>query len=382
MSKKVIVTGCFDLLHSGHVAFLKEAAQHGDLYVCIGSDENVHHLKGRYPVNSQEERKYMLEALACVKAVHINQGWGIMDFEQEMADIAPDVFVVNEDGHTPAKAALCSAQKIEYKVLSRKPHGDLPVRSTTTLRTVCTIPFRIDLAGGWLDQPYVSKYCPGAVLTVSIEPTVDFNDRSGMASSTRRKAIELWKTELPAADREQLAKMLFAFDNPPGTGHVSGSQDSIGIVFPGLNKLYYDNNYWPARIETIDNEDVLSWIESHLYLVTLGPRVSTYNVLENTRIATEGARALAVAADRCWDAILSKDLSAFGNAFRASFEAQIAMFPNMVDEGIWSVIEQYRAGALGWKLSGAGGGGYLILVSERPVENAIQIRIRRREFSF
>lgn len=378
MSKKVFVTGCFDLLHSGHVAFLKEAAQFGDLYVCIGSDENVHNLKGRYPVNHQAERRFLLEALACVKEVRINQGWGIMDFEKELADIVPDVFVVNEDGHTPAKEALCQQFNIEYKVLSRKPHAGLPVRSTTALRTVCTIPFRIDLAGGWLDQPYVTKYFPGPVLTISIEPTIDFNDRSGMASSTRRKAIELWKTELPAGDREQHAKVLFAYDNPPGTGHVSGSQDSIGIVFPGLNKLHYNNHYWPDAIETVEDEAIMRWIESHLYLVTLGPRVSTYNVLENTHINEQNAKALADAANRCWEAMLRMDVQRFGEAFRASFEAQIEMFPNMVDAEILRIIEQYRSTALGWKLSGAGGGGYLILVSERPIENAIQIKIRRR----
>ncbi|MBN8678241.1 MAG: adenylyltransferase/cytidyltransferase family protein [Chitinophagales bacterium] len=379
MSKKVFVTGCFDLLHSGHVAFLKEAAQFGDLYVCIGNDENVKHLKGRYPVNNQEERRYMLDALACVKEVRINKGWGIIDFEQELAEIAPDVFVVNEDGHTPAKEALCRENHIEYNVLSRKPHVDLPVRSTTSLRTVCTIPFRIDIAGGWLDQPYVSKFFPGPVLTVSIEPTLEFNDRSGMASSTRRKAIELWKTEIPAGDKEQLAKILFVYDNPPGSGHVSGSQDSIGIVFPGLNKLNYHNDYWPQSIESVQDDDKLHWIESHFYLVTLGPRVSTYNVLENTVINAASAKALADAADRCWEAMLHKDLAAFGEAFKASFEAQIAMFPNMMDEDIWKVIEQYRSRALGWKLSGAGGGGYLILVSDKPIENAIQIKIRRRD---
>lgn len=378
MNKKVFVTGCFDLLHSGHVAFLKEAAQFGDLYVCIGADDNVKNLKGRFPVNNQFERLYMLDALACVTDVRINKGWGMIDFEKELVEVKPDIFVVNEDGHTPAKEALCRENNIEYKVLSRKPHGDLPMRSTTALRNECTIPFRVDLAGGWLDQPYVSKYHPGAVLTISIEPTIDFNDRSGMASSTRRKAIELWKTELPIGDNEQVAKILFVYDNPPGTEHISGSQDSIGIVFPGLNKINYNNNYWPDSIDSVHDEAIFSWIESHLYLVTLGPRIFSYNVLENTQITPEHAKALADAANQCWEAILLKDIKAFGAAFKASFEAQIAMFPNMVDPDIWNIIAQYRSKALGWKLSGAGGGGYLILISETPVENAIQIKIRRR----
>ena len=376
--KKVFVTGCFDLLHSGHIAFLQEAATYGDLYVSIGADENMSHLKGRYPVNTQDERKYMIEALACVKKCLINSGWGYIDFEKEMREVMPDIFVVNEDGHTPSKQALCKEMGIEYQVLKRIPHGNLPVRSTSTLLTQCTIPFRIDLAGGWLDQPYVSKYHPGAVLTISIEPTVEFNDRSGMSSSTRRKAIELWHSEIPNGDAEHLARMLFSFENPPGTKHVSGSQDSLGIVLPGLNKLDYKDGYWPETITTMPDEGLLTWIERNLYLVTLGPRVSSYSPLENTNITSAGAKALADAADECWNAIMKKDIQAFGNAFRKSFEAQIAMFPNMVDEDILHTIEQYKDKAWGWKLSGAGGGGYIILVADSLIEGAMQIKIRRK----
>jgi len=378
LPKKVFVTGCFDMLHSGHVAFLNEAAQFGDLYVCIGSDANVHHLKGRYPVNSQDERKYMIDALASVHECRINSGWGIMDFEKELRDILPDIFLVNEDGHTPAKQALCREMGIEYKVLRRIPHANLPVRSTTALRTECTIPFRIDIAGGWLDQPFVSKHHPGAVLTISIEPTVEFNERSGMASSTRRKAIELWGNEIPHGSYEQLARILFSFENPPGTREVAGSQDALGIVFPGLNRHDYDNHYWPARITSIDDEGILTWLEKNLYLVTLGPRVSSYDVLSGTRIDREGAKELAEAADECWQAILTRDLAAFGAAVRRSFEAQVAMFPNMVDEAVRATIMQYRDQAIGWKLSGAGGGGYLTMVARQPIAGAMQIKIRRK----
>ena len=95
---------------------------------------------------------------------------------------------MNEDGNAPAKSELCDKLGIEYKVLKRIPFADLPARSTTVLRTECDIPFRIDLAGGWLDQPFVSKFASGPVITISIEPTIEFNERSGMASSTRLKA--------------------------------------------------------------------------------------------------------------------------------------------------------------------------------------------------
>lgn len=376
---KVFVTGCFDMLHSGHVEFLREASSYGELHVCIGSDANVSNLKGRPPVNTQEERKYMLSALRHVHQCKVNKGWGILDFIDEIEEIMPDIFIVNEDGNTPAKAQLCENLGIEYIVLKRLPHEGLPVRSTTSLRSDCRIPYRIDLAGGWLDQPFVSRYHPGPVLTISLEPLIEFNDRSGMATSTRRKAIELWQTNIPAGDPEHLARILFSFDNPPGTKDVSGSQDALGIALPGLNKLFYRGGYWPESITSEHREEILSWIEDHLRLVTLGPRQANYQVVEHTFVGTEGAKKLSLAAENCWDAILAMDIMAFGKAFRESFDAQVSMFPNMADDNIRKSIELYRDRAYGWKLSGAGGGGYLILVTDEPVEGAMRIRIRRRE---
>jgi galactokinase/mevalonate kinase-like predicted kinase len=215
------------------------------------------------------------------------------------------------------------------------------------------------------------------VLTIALEPTVEFNDRSGMASSTRKRAIELWRTSIPHGDREHLAKVLFSYENPPGTEVISGSQDSLGIVLPGLNRLMYRGGYWPETIETIHDEQVLSWLQSHLSLVTLGPREKEFDVLEGTHITQEGAAALARSADDCWHAIRARDLRAFGDAFRRSFEAQTVMFPHMLDSGIPTAIEAHRQHAHGWKLSGAGGGGYLILVTEQEIPGAMKIVIRR-----
>ena len=172
--------------------------------------------------------------------------------------------------------------------------------------------------------------------------------------------------------------MLFSYENPPGTKEVAGSQDALGIVLPGLNRLNYEGGYWPATIESVQDEETFDWIERHLHLVTLGPRISSFTVLDETHIDAAGARALADAADACWSAIRARDVRRFGDAFRRSFEAQVAMFPRMVDEEICRVIDRYRGVAAGWKLSGAGGGGYLLLVSENPVPNTVGIRIRRR----
>ncbi len=133
----------------------------------------------------------------------------------------------------------------------------------------------------------------------------------------------------------------------------------------------------PIKIDSVHNEEILSWLQSHLSLVTLGPREKEFDVLEGTDITRDGAAALAQAADDCWRAILAKDLPAFGDAFRRSFEAQTRMFPHMLDGGIHAAIEAHRHHAHGWKLSGAGGGGYLILVTEKEIPGAMRIVIRR-----
>jgi cytidyltransferase-like protein len=376
--KKVFVSGCFDMLHSGHVRFLEEAASHGEVHVGIGSDRTVKELKGRYPVYTQEERKYMLEALRHVKACYISSGSGIMDFLKELRRVSPDILLVNEDGNTPAKSQLCERLGIKYVVLKREPWENLPARSTTSLKKECRIPYRLDLAGGWLDQAFVSKHGAGPVLTISVEPTMEFNERSGMASSSRRRAIELWQTDLPGGDREKLARMLFSYENPPGTREFSGSQDSIGIVYPGLNRLDYAGEYWPCKITSVDDEEILRWIEERLHLVTLGPRKSDFRVRKDAQITPARVRALAAAADGCWKAILTRDEEEFGRQMRNSFEAQVSLFPRMMDHNVRTAIKQYAGKALGWKLSGAGGGGYLVLVSHRAIPGAIKLKIRRR----
>ena len=380
--RKVLVSGCFDMMHSGHIAFLKTAADFGQVFACIGSDETVFSLKGRYPIINQSERAFCLDALDSVFQARVSRGSGHLDFLPELLDIKPDIFVVNADGDSPEKQALMAQHGIEYIVLDRIPAENLPPRSTTALRTICDIPYRLDLAGGWLDQPFVNALASGPVITISVEPTHDFNNRSGMSSSTRKAGIELWKTQIPDGNRELLAKTLFCFENPPGTKDVAGSQDAIGVVFPGLNCIEYGEpgSYWPSRIETILNDDVLAFLESRLWLLPLGEREAGYSVLENTHIEKAAAAALAAAAATLFLAATNKDARGVGKAMTASFEAQIQMFPNMTSSSIQNTIQQCYTESpsiLGHKLSGAGGGGYLVLFSEHPIDNTLQIKIRR-----
>jgi cytidyltransferase-like protein len=380
-NKRVFVSGCYDLLHSGHVAFFKEASQFGDLYVGIGSDATIAELKGRQTIHSEQERLYMVKSIRYVKDAFINSGNGIIDFKNELKMLAPTYFIVNEDGYSPVKEQICNELGVELIVLERIPDAGLPPRSTTSIRASdnCTLPYRIDLAGTWIDQPYVSKYHPGWAVTLSLEPIVEYNERCGMSTSTRNAARKIWPYYLPIEKPEKLAEMLFKFENDPGAEIISGAQDAIGICMPGLVRHYYDNAYWPKKFESCHNESILQWLEEHIYMVMLWPRPKGLDLLCNTSINTENVKKLSGASEKAWDAILEKDIHAFAEAFLSSFEAQTTMFPNMLDNEIQKVIERYKNDALAWKLAGAGGGGYLILLSEKPIKDAMRIKIRRKE---
>ena len=135
MRKKVIVTGCYDWFHSGHVRFFEEASALGDLYVVVGHDANITLLKGHgHPLLPQAERLYMVHAVRHVHQAMISTGRGSLDAEPEIALIKPDFYVVNEDGDKPEKKAYCSEHGIEYVVLKRIPKGGLPRRVSTNLR--------------------------------------------------------------------------------------------------------------------------------------------------------------------------------------------------------------------------------------------------------
>ncbi len=380
--KKVFVSGCYDMLHSGHVAFFKAAAQYGDLYVGIGSDKTVESLKNRKTVYSEKERLYMVKAIRYVKDAYINKGSGMLDFLSTLEIVKPDIFVVNTDGGSDDKRELCRKLGIEYIELERTPDDNLEARSTTSLRTKVKshLPYRVDLAGTWIDQPYVSEHGAGWALTISIEPTYDFMERGGMSTSTRNAARKIWPYELPNYNEEMLARLLFCFENDPEKeGYISGAQDAIGICMSGLTRHFYDGHYWPTKIESCHDEKILTWLEEHLCIVPMFPRRPNCSVVEGKDITPVKVKALTAAAENCWNAIMKRDLHSFAGAFSDSFNAQLAMFPAMMQPGVAEHIEKWREHALAWKMIGAGGGGHLALVVEKVPDDAIRIKIRRKD---
>lgn len=413
-TRKVFVSGCYDLLHSGHVEFFKQASQYGDLYVGIGSDATILEYKHHKPMFPEEERLFMVKAVRYVKEAYINKGSGVIDFLDTLDMVRPDIFVVNAEGGSDEKRQLCESRGIEYLVLQRTPAQGLQARSSSGLKQSLSqdsfsseanrsdkvssaIPTRLDLAGTWIDQPYVSIHHPGWAITISLEPTFEIRERCGLSTSTRNMIRKIWPVKLPNMDPEILARLVFCFENSPEreAGHISGAQDSIGICVPGLARHYYDGNFWPKKIEHTNDEMTLRFLEQHLVLIPIDPRKPHCSVVEDKDINPTKVKALVDAADDCWAAINHRDLSAFAHAYRASFEAQIAMFPGMVHpvingvespaDNIQPLIDQWlsQKGVLALKFPGAGGGGYLALVVEdatnfcRNHTEAIPLHIRR-----
>jgi cytidyltransferase-like protein len=134
--KKVLVTGCFDWLHTGHVRFFEEVSEYGDVYAVVGHDANIELLKGKgHPLFPQDERRYVVGATRYVKQALISTGRGWMDAAPEIERIKPDIYAVNEDGDNPEKRAFCRDHGLQYLVLKRLPKPGLTARSSTELRS-------------------------------------------------------------------------------------------------------------------------------------------------------------------------------------------------------------------------------------------------------
>jgi cytidyltransferase-like protein len=373
--KTVMVSGCFDLLHAGHIAFFKTAASYGKLYVAVGQDKNLLQLKGKAPWFSEKERKYIAGSVRYVHEAFIASGKGMLDFEPDLRRIKPDRFIVNTDGHTGEKEKLCRDLGIEYIILDRIPEPGLPARSSSFTKRELQFPYRVCIAGGWMDQPWVSEIYPGSVVVARIWPTTEFNDRSGLATSSRKVALQLWDGKIPTGDPVRNAKLLFGAENPPGSKYISGSQDHIGLMVPGISRIYYEGGYWPSDIKNCTDPSVCEWLSEVLYLIPLKPRPTGYDPIEEKNLEKEYVKELGDSGNKCWDSIIKKDVKGLGRAMTESFLAWKKILPNTVPDHIMNEMTYYTSNYPGAITSGSGGG-YAMVASEKNIEGSIRIKVK------
>lgn len=377
MSDKIVmISGCYDLLHAGHVAFFKTAAQYGKVHAFVGQDENLKQLKGKAPYFSQEERQYMVGAVRYVEKAYIASGRGMLDFEEDMKVLKPDMFIVNEDGVTDGKKRICKENGVELVVLERIPEEGLPARSSSSSKAELKFPTRVCIAGGWMDQPWVSEKASGSVVVAQLYPTMNFNDRSGMATSSRKVALELWGDEYPGGDPVRNAQLLFGAENPPGSQYISGTQDHIGLLVPGVTRIDYDGKYWPYNIENTVDQETCEWLSSVLNFAELQPRPDGYDPLKTQNLDPKIIKRLGDSGKACYDAILKRDVKGLGESMKESLLCWREMMPNTVPDWVLEELEGNYFPKYSGAITSGCGGGYVVFPHEGEVEGAFKVKVR------
>jgi len=264
----------------------------------------------------------------------------------------------------------------------------MPVPSVQDITSVISkIPYRMALAGGWIDQPFVSQHNPtppGSMVVVGIRPTFRCMDRAGMATSTREVARKLWNGVLPAdKDPRELVRILYDAENQ-GRPEPSGSQDMAGLIIPGISRLDYDYNfeggYFPAHIENNSAPAVARWLENVVHVLPIAPRPDNYSPLEQKNPDKEWIRRLGQSGRDCYAAILAKDARGLGATMNESMRCWEAILPCTVRHpairiDLMAILAHYQSRYAGAMYSGCGGG-YLYVASEEPVPGALHVQIR------
>jgi hypothetical protein len=263
--------------------------------------------------------------------------------------------------------------------------GKEPSASAIT-NVIGSIPYRMALAGGWIDQPFVSRHNPkppGSMVVVSLEPQFWMMERCGMANSTRKIAQKMWPAGLPEEDPDQLVRKLYATENA-GKPEPSGSQDMIGLIYPGISRLDFDasveGGIFPSHIESCCDPAVAGWLESVFYMIPVAPRPPGYGPLGIKNLDAEWIARLGRTGQDCYDAILKQDLIKLGNSMNTCMQCWEAILPRTVRHptihiDLMAILRYYQENYAGAMYSGCGGG-YLFVVSDQAVPGATRIKIR------
>jgi hypothetical protein len=253
-------------------------------------------------------------------------------------------------------------------------------------RALGSIPNRLQLAGGWIDQPFINRHNPrpfGSMVVVQIEPNFRPMDRSGIASGTRAIAMRIWKGKLPNRSPEDLARELYEVENK-GKAEPSGSQDMIGLVYPGVNRLDYDfkiqGGVFPSHVESCNSPRVARWLDKVLHLIPVESRPDGYNPLGEKNITPKWVAKLGQSGQDCYNAIVKMDAKALGAALNLNMQCWETLLPHVVRHpllrlDLMPLLKAYQQQYLGAMYSGCGGG-YLIIVSNEPVPGAFKVNVR------
>ncbi len=271
--------------------------------------------------------------------------------------------------------------------MHRRTKSQEEVRSAAQITDVIgALPYRMAFAGGWIDQPFVSCHNPtppGSMVVVGLEPTCRFMDRAGMGTSTRRVAAQLWGETLPAREPGDLVRELYEEENR-GRTEPSGSQDMIGLIYAGVNRLDYDFDHergvFPVHIECNRDPEVGRWLEGVISMVPILQRPPGYNPLGTQNLDPGWISRLGQTGQDCYTAILAQDAAALGDAMNECMLCWEAILPDVVRHpsipfDLGTILSYYQKRYTGAMYSGCGGG-YIYVVSEEPVPGGFRVNVR------
>ena len=253
-------------------------------------------------------------------------------------------------------------------------------------RVLGVIPNRLQLAGGWIDQPFVSRHNPGppgSMVVAQIEPDFRPMDRSGIASGTRAIAAKLWNGRLPKRPLNDLVRELYAAENR-GKTNPSGSQDMIGLIYPGVNRLDYDFNVeggvFPSHIESLTNPRIARWLSGVLHLLPIEPRPAGYDPLGQQNLDPNWVARLGRSGKDCFNAISRRDVTALGTSLNLNMKCWETLLPHtvrhpLIHVDLAALLKAYQQRYAGAMYSGCGGG-YLIVASNEAVPGAFKVNVR------
>jgi hypothetical protein len=248
------------------------------------------------------------------------------------------------------------------------------------------IPYRMAFAGGWIDQPFISRLNPvppGSMVVVSLEPVFPFMDRCGMATSTRKIAARLWPDGLPDSRPAELVRQLYNLENSHKV-EPSGSQDMAGLIYPGVSRLDYDyrveGGYFPCHVESNIDPQVATWLEWVIHVVSVASRPDGYGPLGIKNLDVEWVRRLSQSGKDCYNAILARDTARLGASMNESMLCWEALLPQTVRHpaltvDLMAVLAYYQSHYAGAMYSGCGGG-YLFVVAEEEVPGSFHVKVR------
>lgn len=221
------------------------------------------------------------------------------------------------------------------------------------------------------------------MVVVALEPVFWFMDRCGMASSTRRIATRLWNGALPDRPRAELVRELYWAENA-GKAEPSGSQDMVGLLYPGVSRLDYDarvdEGRFPAHVESNCDPEIARWLETVVSLVPINQRPAGYSPLGIKNLDSAWIAQLGRTGKDCFNAILNTDIRRFGAAMNHCMRCWEAILPHTVQHPVIpidlkAILWWFQSRYPGAMYSGCGGG-YMIVASEEPVPGSLRVKVR------